>query len=170
MPLTSRISIAATAMQTAALDLGTAQAQLSKSYIADLVNGTSAGQVDRVFHDTRTLAASATEDLDLAGVLIDALGTTLTFARVKGLIIAAAAANTNNVIVGGASATQFVSWVGAATHTVTVRPGAVLALLAGSADSVGYVTAAGSTDLLKIANSSSGTSVTYDIVVVGCSS
>jgi hypothetical protein len=169
MPLSSRLSIAASAIQTTALDLGTAQAQLSKSYTVDLINGTAAGQVDRIFHDTRTLAASATEDLDLAGVLVDALGGTLTFARVKGFVVSAAAANTNNVIVGGASATQFASWVGAGTHTVTVRPGATLALMAGAADAIGYVTAAGSTDLLKIANSAAGTSVTYDIVVLGCS-
>lgn len=169
MPLTSRLSVAATALQTSVLDLGTASAQLAKSYTVDLANGTAAGQVDRVFHDTRTLAASATEDLDLAGVLVDALGGTLTFARVKGLIVAAAAGNTNNVIVGGASATQFASWLGAGTHTVTVRPGAVLALFAGSTDATGYVTAAGSTDLLKIANSAGTSSVTYDIVVLGCS-
>lgn len=168
MSLTSRITLAASALQTATLDLGTATAQLAKSYSVDLTDGTSAGQANRIFHDTRTLAASATEDIDLAGVLTDAFGTTITLARIKGLIISAAAANTNNVIVGGASATQFVSWVGAATHTVTVRPGATLALFAGSADSTGYVTAAGSTDLLKIANSSSGTSVTYDIVILGC--
>ena len=170
MSLTSRISLAASASQTATLDLGSALAQLSKSYTVDLADGTSAGQANRIFHDTRTLAASASEDIDLAGVLTDAFGAVLTFARVKGLIVAAAAANTNNVIVGGASATQFVSWNGGATHTVTVRPGAVFALFAGSADATGYVTAAGSTDLLKIANSSSGTSVTYDIVVIGCSS
>lgn len=169
MPLTSRIALTATAAQTATLDLGNAFAQLSKSYTVDLANGTAAGQADRVFHDTRTLAASATEDIDLAGVLADAFGATLTFARVKGLIVAAAAANTNNVIVGGASATQFVSWNGGATHTVTVRPGAVFALMAGAADATGYVTAAGSTDLLKIANSAGSTSVTYDLVVVGCS-
>ncbi|GGN39471.1 hypothetical protein FHR83_006714 [Actinoplanes campanulatus] len=169
MSLTSRITIAASAMQTAALDLGSASAQLAKSYMTDLTDGTSAGQANRIFHDTRTLAASSSEDIDLAGVLTDAFGSTITLARVKGLIIAAAAANTNNVLVGGASATQFVSWNGGATHTVTVRPGAVFALVAGSADATGYVTAAGSTDLLKIANSSSGTSVTYDIVVIGCS-
>ncbi len=169
MSLTSRIALTASAIQTATLDLGAASAQLSKAYTVDLVDGTSAGQANRIFHDTRTLAASATEDIDLAGVLADAFGTTLTYARVKGLIVAAAAANTNNVIVGGASATQFVSWNGGATHTVTVRPGAVFALFAGAADSTGYVTAAGSTDLLKIANSSSGTSVTFDLVVLGCS-
>lgn len=169
MSLTSRISLAAAASQTATLDLGSAQAQLSKSYTVDLTDGTAAGQANRIFHDTRTLTASATEDIDLAGVLTDAFGATLTYVRVKGLIVAAAAANTNNVIVGGASATQFVSWNGGATHTVTVRPGAVFALFAGAADASGYVTAAGSTDLLKIANSAGSTSVTYDLVVIGAS-
>jgi hypothetical protein len=169
MTLSSRITIAVSGSQTATLDLGTATATLAKTYSAVLANGTAAGQADKVFHDTRTLAASATEDIDLAGALVDAFGTTLTFVRIKGLIIAAAAANTNNVIVGGASATQFVSWVGGATHTVTVRPGATFALMAGSADATGYVTAAGSSDLLKIANSSSGTGVTYDIIVIGAS-
>lgn len=170
MTLSSRITVAVSGSQTATLDLGTASATLSKSYAAILANGTAAGQADKIFHDTRTLAASATEDIDLAGALTDAFGTTLTFVRIKGLLIAAAAGNTNNVLVGGASATQFVSWCGGATHTVTVRPGAVFALMAGQADATGYVTAAGSTDLLKIANSSSGTGVNYDIVVIGCSS
>lgn len=170
MSLTSTIAVAVSAIQIPTIDLGSAVAQLSKSYRVDLANGTAAGQADRVFHDQRTLTASATEDIDLAGTLTDVFGATLTFARIKGLIVAAAAANTNNVIVGGASATQFVSWVGAATHTVTVRPGAVLMLMAGAADATGYVTAAGSTDLLKIANSAGTTGVTYDIAVIGCSS
>lgn len=169
MPLTSKITLAATASQTATLDLGTAVAQLSKSYTADLTNGTAAGQVDRIFHDTRTLAASATEDLDLAGVLVDALGNSLTFARVKGLIISAAAGNTNNVIVGNATSNGFVSWVGGAAHTVTVRPGATLALFAGSADAVGYTVTAATADLLRVGNSGAGTTVTYDIVILGCS-
>lgn len=170
MSLTSTIAVAVSAIQIPTIDLGSASAQLSKSYRVALASGTAAGQADRVFHDQRTLTASATEDIDLAGTLTDVFGATLTFVRIKGLIIAAAAANTNNVIVGGASATQFVSWVGAATHTVTVRPGAVLMLMAGAADATGYVTAAGSTDLLKIANSAGSTSVTYDIAVIGCSS
>lgn len=169
MPLTSRLSIAASAIQTATLDLGTAQAQLSKAYTVEFANGTTAGQADRVFHDTRTLAASANEDLDLAGVLTDALGGSLTFARIKGLIVSAAAGNTNNVIVGGAASNQFLSWVGAGTHTITVRPGATFALMAGAADAVGYVVTAATGDLLRIANSSSGSTVTYDIAVIGCS-
>ena len=169
MPLTTRLSIAASAIQTATLDLGTAQAQLAKSYTFDLANGTAAGQADRVFHDTRTLAASANEDLDLAGVLVDALGVTLTFARIKGLIVAAAAANTNNVIVGGAASNGFISWVGASTHTITLRPGAVLTLMAGAADVTGYAVTAATADLLRIANSAGSTTVTYDITIIGAS-
>lgn len=170
MPLTSRLSVAASAIQTAALDLGTAQAQLSKSYTVDLANGTAAGQADRTFHDTRTLAASATEDLDLAGVLTDAFGTVLTFARIKGLVVSAAAGNSNNVIVGGAASNGFVSWVGGATHTVTLRPGATFVLMAGTADSTGYAVTAATGDLLRIGNSGAGSTVTYDIAVIGCSS
>jgi hypothetical protein len=143
-------------------------AAMNKIYSTILANGVGAGQADRRYHKTRTLAASATEDLDLAGVLTDVYGAVLTFARVKALIVAAAAANANNVIVGGAAATQFLSWVGAATHTVTVRPGGVLALIAGVGDSVGYVAGAGA-DFLRIGNGGAGTSVTYDITVIGCS-
>jgi hypothetical protein len=169
MPLTARLSVAATALQTAALDLGTAQAQLSKAYTVDLVNGTAAGQVDRTFHDQRTLAASVTEDLDLAGVLVDAFGATLTFARIKGLVVAASASNVNNVIVGGAASNGFISWVGGAAHTLTLRPGAVMVLMAGAADTTGYAVTAATADLLRIANSGAGTSVTYDIAILGCS-
>lgn len=169
MPLTSRITLAATASQTSTLDLGTAVAQLAKSYTADLTNGTAAGQVDRIFHDTRTLAASANEDLDLAGVLVDALGNSLTFARVKGLIISAAVGNVNNVVVGNATTNGFISWVGAATHTITVRPGATFSLFAGQTDATGYAVTAATADLLRVANSSSGSTVTYDIVILGCS-
>jgi hypothetical protein len=169
MPLTSRLSIAASAVQTATLDLGTAQAQLSKAYTVDLADGTAAGRADRVFHDTRTLAASATEDLDLAGVLTDALGGALTFVRIKALIVSAAAGNTNNVLVGGAASNGFISWVGGAAHTVTVRPGATLALIAGAADATGYAVTAGTADLLRIANSGAGSTVTYDVAIIGCS-
>lgn len=169
MTLTSRLTLAASASQVSSLDLGVAQAQLAKSYIADLASGTAAGQADKIFHDTRTLAASANEDLDLAGALTDALGGSLTFVRIKGLVVAAAAGNTNNVVVGGAASNGFITWVGAATHTVTLRPGAVMALMAGSADATGYVVTAATGDLLRVANSSSGSTVTYDIVVLGCS-
>jgi hypothetical protein len=169
MPLTSQINVAVLAELSSLLDLATAQVPLNFTRAVGLANGTAAGQADRIFHDRRTLAASATEDLDLAGSLVDPFGATITFARIKALLVAAAAGNTNNVIVGGAASNQFLTWVGAGTHTVTVRPGGLLALLAGGADATGYAVTAGTGDLLRIANSAGGTSVDYDIVLIGAS-
>jgi hypothetical protein len=100
-------------------------------------------------------------------VLLDAFGAAITFARIKTLAIAADAGNTNNVIVGNAATNGFVSWVGAAAHTVTVRPGGVL--LVAASDATAYVVTAGTADLLHIANSAGGSSVTYDVVLIGAS-
>jgi hypothetical protein len=169
MTLNTKLLVAVTATLSSALDLGEADAPLSQTYRKVLTSGTGAGQADRVFHDRRTLAPSATEDLDLAGVLTDALGATLTFAKIKGLVIAAAAANANNVVVGAAAANGFVSWVGGATHTVTVRPDATLALFAGEGDAAGYAVTAATADLLRIGNGGAGTSVTYDVIIIGTS-
>ena len=81
------------------------------------------------------------------------------------LLIRAAAGNTNNVVVGGAASNQFVTPFGAGAHTLTVRPGGMLLMVAN--DATGYAVTAGTGDLLRIANSSSGSAVTYDIVLLG---
>jgi|SRR5688572_13113839 len=169
MTLSSKLTVTARVTQTAALDLVEASVPLLRTYTSILADGVGGGQADRVFHDRRTLSASANEDLDLAGGLTDAFGAALTFVKIKGLLVAAAAANTNNVIVGGAASNGFVTWVGGATHTLTVRPGAVLALFAGQADTTGYAVTASTGDLLRVANSGAGSTVTYDIVIVGTS-
>jgi hypothetical protein len=168
MALTSSLSIAANASLTAALDLATGTVPLQVRKAVSLATGTGAGQADKVFSDRRTLAASGTEDLDLAGVLLDAFGAAITFARIKGIVISAAAANTNSVIVGAASATQWATLFNAA-GTVTLKPGGAFCALAGAADAVAWPVTAGTGDLLKIANSAGTTTVTYDIVIIGAS-
>jgi hypothetical protein len=168
MALTSSLSIAANASLSTALDLATATVPLQVRKAVSLASGTTAGKADKVFSDRRTLAASGTEDLDLAGVLLDAFGAAITFARIKGLVISAAAANTNNVVVGAASATQWATLLNT-TGTITLRPGASFCAIAGVADATGWAVTAGTGDLLKVANSAGSTSVTYDIVIIGAS-
>jgi hypothetical protein len=68
MPATGKITVHVNGSQTAPLDLGTATFPFSTNGEANYAAGTAAGQIDRVFTDTRTLAASATENIDLAGV------------------------------------------------------------------------------------------------------
>lgn len=168
MPLSALVNVAVNATLTKTTAIGATGAtplQALRAY--STADGTGAGQADRVFFDRRTLAASATEDLDLAGVLLDTYGAAITFARIKTLLIAADVGNTNNVIVGNAATNGFISWVGAATHTVTVRPGGVLLLAA--SDTTAYSVTATTADLLHVANSGAGTSVTYDVVLIGAS-
>lgn len=169
MPLSgAMLAVSAYGELSAALDLGAGKAPQALSRSLSLGSGTGVGKADRIFSDRRTLAASGTEDLDLAGVLLDAFGATITFARIKGLVIAAAAGNTNNVVVGAASSNPWATLLGA-THTLTLRPGAFVAVGTGAADATGYAVAAGTGDLLKIANSGAGSAVTYDIHIIGAS-
>ncbi|MFG2963579.1 hypothetical protein ACGFZS_09845 [Streptomyces sp. NPDC048288] len=168
MPLSASLAISAFAELSQAIDLGTGRVPQSLSRSAQLTTGTGAGKADKVFSDRRTLAASGTEDLDLAGVLLDAFGAAITFVRIKGLFIAAAAGNTNNVVVGAAASNPWAALL-SATGTVTLRPGAACGFLAGSADATAYAVTASTADLLKVANSGAGTSVTYDIHIVGAS-
>lgn len=168
MALTSSLSMAVGFSQTSALDLGTATFPVSVRNAVTLASGTGGGQADVVFSDRRTLAASASEDLDLAGSLIGAYGNTLTYVRVKGLYIAASAANVNNVVIGNAASNAWATLFNA-TGTVTLRPGAALLAMAGQADGTAYGVTAATGDLLHVLNSAGTTGVTYDVVVIGAS-
>jgi hypothetical protein len=168
--LTARIYATETGTSTA-LDLGTvtpASAVVSQTRDLNLASGVGVGQADLLWSDERTLAASANENLDLSGALADALSGSAVFARVKGLYIAAAAANTNNVVVGAAASNAW-STLFNSTGTLTLPPGAWVLLGAGAADPIGWAVTAGTGDLLRVANSGAGTPVTYDIVVIGAS-
>lgn len=169
MALTTVLTTQIDATLTTARDLVTTTSPLTQRHRVELANGTAAGQADLIFSDTRTVNASSNDDLDLAGSLTDANGNTLTFARVKGLYVKASASNTNNVLVGGDATNTFLTWVVAEADAVILRPGASLHLVAGVADATGYAVTAGTGDLLRITNSGAGTSVTYDIVIVGSS-
>lgn len=166
MALTSEFTIKTACELTSVLDLATVSVPLTVTNKVRLANGTGANQADLIFHDTRTLAASGTEDLDLAGVLVSALGSTLTFARVKAVVVSAAAGNTNSVHVTRAAINGVPLFL-AAGDGVAVRPGGVFAWVAPDATAVAVT--AGTGDLLTVANSAAGTPVTYNIVIVGAS-
>lgn len=131
---------------------------------AAFTTGAGANQVNEVFSDTRTLADSASENLDLAGSLTNAFGVTVALARVKFIFIRNKS-STQVLSVGGAASNQFINWVGDPTDVVKIRPGGFLLLVA--PDATGYAVTAGTGDLLKIANGNAGQSTDYDIVIGG---
>ena len=120
-----------------------------------------------MWHDTRTLTASATENLDLAGVLVNGLGDTQTFARVKIVMVSAAAANTNSVHFSSAGTNGVPGLFMALGDGVVIRPGGTFMWAA--PDATGAVVTAATGDLLTALNSAGSTSVTYDVVIIGAS-
>lgn len=166
MPLTATVRASIKAAHTRSLDLGTPVFDLAKQIEIVLANGTGANAADLLFTDTRTIAASGNEDLDLAGSLADAYGTTLTFVELRAILITAASGNTNNVVLSRPSSNG-VPLFSAASDAIPVPPGGVFLWACGADGKVAVTASTG--DLLNIANSSSGSSVTYDVVIVGTS-
>lgn len=165
MPLTANIGIAVNGNHTSALDLGTATLPFAASLAVALASGTGSGQADRIFTDIRTLAASATENLDLAGSLVDAFGATITIVKLKAVIILADSGNTNDVQITR-PASNGVPMFLAAGDGVPVQPGGAFVWVAPGA---GVTVTAGTGDLLTITNSAGSSGVTFTVILIGTS-
>jgi hypothetical protein len=150
------------------LDLASkASASLSFARSGSMTSGVGASQADKIWWDTRSIAASGVDDLDLNGTALqDPLGVNLALARIKVLAVYAYPANVNNLLIGAAAANP-VSTILGATGVLTVRPGGLLLLTA--PDVTAYGVTAATADILRFANSGAGTAVQYDAVVIGAS-
>lgn len=166
MPLSVTFTAQIQAQLDSALDLATGSIPLNKKILQSWATGVGLNQSDKIFHDQRTLTASATEDLDVAGVLLDGFGAAFTLARLKGLLVYAATANTNNVNVTRPAANGVPLFL-AAGDGIPVKPNGVFMWMA--PDATGIVVTAATGDLITITNSGAGTSVTYDVVIIGAS-
>jgi len=166
MAVTADLTLTVTGQQTSVLDLGTAALPFALTSAVRLLSGTAAGQVDRVFTDTRTLGISATEDLDLAAVLLDAFGAAITFVKIKALIIKAAAGNTNNVHLSRPAGATGVPLFLAVSDGIIIPPGFTFAWFGSGA---GITVTPSTGDLITLTNSGAGTGVTYDVIILGTS-
>lgn len=144
-------------------DIGSPSMRLLKEKIITLYEGTDAtNKADLLFSDTRTVSASSNENLDLAGSLSDAFGATITAAEIVAIYIGAASGNTNNVQVTRPASNGFIGPFLATGDGLAVKPGEHVMLASQS----GWAVTAGTGDILNVANSGSGTGVTYDIIIV----
>lgn len=163
MTLTTSLHAGIVGNYSKAVDLSSPQATVALGLAASLGSGTLNTQADRIWADTRTLAASTSEDLDLVGVQLDAFGDLFAPLEIVAIMVFAADTNINNVVIGGAASNQFVGPFGAATHTHSIKPGGVWFWYAPA----GWTITAGTGDLLKVLNGGAGTSVDYSIIVLG---
>jgi hypothetical protein len=162
-----KLSLTASVVGTldGANDLAAVSAKINTEKVVKLTTGAGLNQASGTFADRRTLAAAASESLDLSGGLFDVFGVALNFTKIKAILLIADPTNTNNVVLGGAAANGFTGPFGAADDTCSVPPGGVMHLVNPTAN--GWAVTPGTGDLLKVANSAGGSAVSYDIVIVG---
>lgn len=148
------------------IGLRTVTTTLDQDYTQLFSSGTGANQGNALYQTSATLAASATTTYDLNGSLTDDFGQSVTCTKLRAVVVKASSSNTNSVVVGGGSTTvTALTTTGAFTSAgMPIRPGGVWFMT--FPDSTGGAVTAGSSDILQIANSAAGSSVTYDFIVV----
>lgn len=160
-----KIKLVVDATLTGANDLGNPAQNVVYTKTINLSNGSGANAAESIWTDTRTLGASASENLDLAGVLTDAFGSTITFNKVKAVVVAAASTNANDVVLGGHATAAWTAPFGDVTDKINVKPGGFFVLTAPNAN--GLAVTATTADMLTVTNSAGTTGVTYDIIIIG---
>lgn len=136
-------------------------------YTGDFTSGTTDNKQDLIWSDRRTLAATS-EQLDLAGVLTQALGgATITMVEVRGIaIVNRATAAASRLLIGGGSNPSFAGLFGATGDIVKVPASGLFAWHA-PLDGGGLTVTASTGDMLTV--DSGAATITYDIVVWGVS-
>lgn len=133
-----------------------------------ITDGTTANKADILYAAQRAVTTGANDDIDLAGVLTNAFGETITAAELVAILVinepVTGAANTTALTIGAGS-NPFVGFLGGTTPTIgPLRPGAAFMLFAGDAAGIGTVTA-GTGDILRITNAS-GATANYQIAIL----
>jgi len=150
------------------LDLSIVTDASRLEYNRSLVDGAGSGQADKLWHDERTLAAGAHDDLDLTALATTLFGNALTvaLAKVKGLLIVNTSITAgDDLSIGGASSHEWLAPFAGAGDKIKCPADSCLLLCNRLA---GWSVAGGSSDILRIANLGSS-AVTYRIVIVGAS-
>lgn len=189
--LTTTMNIAAN-WTHAKTQTGSADTQNQGSYNKRLsfANGAGAGQANEMFQEIRTLAAGLSETLDfsggvgtgsIAGELVNLLGDTIVFTKVKAIVFwLLAAADTgpdgatvgtacSSIKIGNAAAAQALAgasgFLGDVSDTFRVFNGGFAAF--GVANAGGVTVANGSSDRLRVVNEDGSNAAKYVITVIG---
>jgi len=145
---------------TNALDLSTPIDTLNLITSKVFSNGTGADQVNQPWHDQRTLTATS-ENLDLAGSLVDAFGDTIAFTAVKVLLVHnRSTTTTEDLTLSGSFLDN--DMLGGGSSTVVLGPDGVFYI---TSPVDGFTVTAATGDVLTI--DSGAATITYDIILAG---
>lgn len=161
--LTASIADVRTAVAGSALETGRRDAAVDTAW--QILTGTAAGLADKVWSDTRIVTTGATDSLDLAGTLTNGFGEVVTFAKLRAILIVAAAANTTTLQIARPAANGILLFAAVSDALATLSAGGFFCWADPAA---GFAVTAATADLLSIINSA-GASATYTVILVGTS-
>jgi hypothetical protein len=151
MTLASNIIAKIKADETVAGDLETSSSSFADRLPIQLADGTGSRQADLKWSDTRTVGTGG-ETLDF-NALVDSLGRTRNFVKVKAIHIRAADANSSTIVVGNNLTNPFVGPFDDGTVTITLPAGAGIMIWNPVS---GWSSANGSLDKLQIVGGAAG--------------
>jgi hypothetical protein len=131
-------------------------------------SGTGANKANQMWVSNRTLANSATEDLDMYNpASADAVGNAFTIATIKALIIQnLSATESDTLTIGGKGTTAaWTSFFGSNTYTAKITGGGTLILTQPGA--TGFVVGASSTNHLLTVAATAAVSINYTVIIIG---
>lgn len=169
MPVSTRLTLMLVSTQTIQAD-GGPKTNTHSPGVQDILwrSGVGYNEADLVFSDTRSLAASSNEDLDLVGGFTDGLGNTVSPAKIKALIIENLNTDDQVLTIKAAASNGWAGFI--STSGIYLGPGSsqcpgIYAQVAPKGRSI----TGGTGDLLNVANAS-GNTCSYRITVVATSS
>lgn len=114
-------------------------------------SGTNINQMNMLWHDTLSIAASGTNTVGITGGITNAFGEVLTMNEVSFVFVISASANDGTLRIGGGT-NAFSSWFTTATDELVLRPGGAIMLTA--PDAAGYAAGSGN---MRFINTGTGT-------------
>ena len=166
-----KVQLNITGSQTNDAELDAVVAKLNQVWTWTFAEGATANAIDRFWTDTRTLAATTAENLDLAGALTHVFGTTIAAARIKLIAVRHKTAAASAALQVGGHATLGTLIFGATPDLDTAQPYLIVPAGGGALwvgpTAAGVVVTAGTDDMLRIYNGGAA-SVDYDIIIGYC--
>jgi hypothetical protein len=159
------LNVGASFSVSEAIDLSTVYNSGGKTYTQTVADGTGASQAKQVFSDTRTLAASGNDDLDLTALTVSAIGNTMTtnLTQLKGILIVNKSTTSGDKLRIDTSVTNGLqALTEAASGKIKIPPSGHLLI----SDPVDGMTVDSTHKIVRI-NNPSAHSIDYDIIVWG---
>ncbi len=162
MSATARIALIAALTDSRDTDFSVLRDVPKLDLTKSFADGTGVDQIKAIWTDQRTLAAT-TETLDLAGGLTDRFGGTITFTKIKYILVHNRNTTAGHTLkIGGNASNAFLLFTDA-TDKYTLGPGGTFCVIEPSAAGLAVTAATG--DILKF--DAGANTIVYDIMIAG---